>query len=88
MRDTIDWKNKYLELRRRFASSLDLAFRQGYEKGATDTQVSDMQQQMAQNAQMMRSGHDREIVKSTRKVTLMNLLIHLLEMASEQLAIK
>lgn len=53
MRDTIDWKNKYLELRRRFASSLDLAFRQGYEKGATDTQVSDMQQQMAQNAQMM-----------------------------------
>lgn len=48
MKELIDWKKKYLELRRRFVSALDVAFRQGYEQGSIDMQLENFQQQMAQ----------------------------------------
>lgn len=47
-----DYKMKYMELRSRFVSSLDVAFRLGYQKGQQDGQMQQMQQQQAQQMQM------------------------------------
>ena len=40
-----DYKMKYMELRSRFVSSLDVAFRMGYEKGQQDSTLQQLQQQ-------------------------------------------
>lgn len=62
-----DYKMKYMELRSRFVSSLDVAFRLGYQKGQQDGQVQQLQQQqqmqqqqMAQMQQQMQPGMDQQ----------------------------
>jgi hypothetical protein len=49
MRDSVDYKKKYLDLRAKMVSSMDAAFRMGYEKGASEA----AQQQAQQQAQQM-----------------------------------
>jgi hypothetical protein len=57
MNEAIDYKKKYLDLRARMVSSMDLAFRMGYQQGAQEANQQAMQQQMqmqqAQQQQMM-----------------------------------
>lgn len=48
-----DYKMKYTELRSRFVSSLDVAFRLGYQKGQQDSQVQQLQQQQEQQQQQL-----------------------------------
>lgn len=54
-----NWKQKYLELRRRFVSSMDMAFRAGYEQGASEAQLESMQQQVAQAQQAQASAESQ-----------------------------
>ena len=48
----IDYKKKYMDLRAQMVSSMDLAFRMGYEQGSKEAQMQAMQQQMAAQQQM------------------------------------
>lgn len=48
-----DYKKKYVELRSKYLSAIDVSFRKGYEKGFQESQVqSQMQQAQAQQEQM------------------------------------
>lgn len=51
MESKVDYKRKYLELRSKFISSLDVAYRLGYEQGTKESMVQQAQQQMAQAQQ-------------------------------------
>ncbi len=44
----VNWKNKYRELKMKFFSSVDTAFRLGFEQGAQQAQVQSAQDQAAQ----------------------------------------
>lgn len=46
----IDYRSKYLDLKAKFLSTVDTAWRLGYEQGASESQVDQAQQQMAQAA--------------------------------------
>ena len=65
MRDSVDYKKKYLDIRAKMVTSMDMAFRMGYEKGGSDAaqqqmqmQQQQLQQQQAQMAQMQGQGQD------------------------------
>lgn len=51
MNNKVDYKKKYLDLRSKFVSSLDVAYRLGYEQATKDATVQQAQMQM-QQAQM------------------------------------
>lgn len=57
MKEPVDYKKKYQDLRARFVGSLDMAFRMGYEQGANEATMQAQAQQaqaamqQAQNAQ-------------------------------------
>lgn len=51
----IDYRKKYQDLRGRFISSMDAAFRMGYEQGSNDANQAAMQQQMQMQAQQMQA---------------------------------
>lgn len=56
MNNKVDYKKKYLDLRSKFISSLDVAFRLGYEQASKEAAIQQAQtqmQQMAQQQQMM-----------------------------------
>lgn len=53
MRDTVDYKKKYLDLRAKMVSSMDMAFRMGYEKGVMEATQQQMQQQIQMQQQQM-----------------------------------
>ena len=52
MSGRIDYKQKYQELKARFVSSIDSAWRDGFENGAQSAQMEQVQQQQAQADQM------------------------------------
>lgn len=52
MADTINYKAKYLELKQNFVKAMDSAFSSGYQQGAKDEQMNQMQQQQEAQAQM------------------------------------
>jgi hypothetical protein len=51
MNNKVDYKRKYLDLRSKFVSTLDVAYRLGYEQATKDASVQQAQMQM-QQAQM------------------------------------
>lgn len=56
MNNKVDYKKKYLDLRSKFISSLDVAFRLGYEQASKEAAIQQAQaqmQQVAQQQQMM-----------------------------------
>lgn len=56
----IDYKKKYLDLRAKMISSMDMAFRMGYEQGATDANQQALQQQVAAQQQAMMGGQPQD----------------------------
>lgn len=52
MKDSTDYRKKYQDLRGRFISSMDVAFRMGYEKGVGDARQEQAAIQMQQAQQM------------------------------------
>jgi hypothetical protein len=48
----IDYKKKYMDLRAQMVSSMDLAFRMGYEQGSKEAQMQAAQQQAMAQQQM------------------------------------
>jgi hypothetical protein len=49
----VDYKKKYQELRAKYISSMDVAFRMGYQQGQQDAAMEQMQQQLAQQQQQL-----------------------------------
>jgi hypothetical protein len=50
MKDAVDYKKKYLDLRAQMVTSMDMAFRMGYQRGQFDAQQQQMIQQQQQQA--------------------------------------
>jgi hypothetical protein len=49
----IDYKQKFLDIKSKFISSVDTAYRVGYQQGQKDAQLESMQQQMQMQQQQM-----------------------------------
>jgi len=56
----IDYKSKYMDLKAKFLSTVDLSYRLGYEAGLKDSQADQAQQQMQQQAAMSQPGMPTE----------------------------
>jgi len=64
MKDSVDYKGKYLAMRQKLISSVDAAYRMGYSDGAKKAQLDAMaqqaQQQMQQGQQMMQQAQEQQ----------------------------
>lgn len=49
----VDYKQKYMDLKAKFMSSLDVSYRMGYEQGGKDAQLQNLQQQQEMQQQQM-----------------------------------